>query len=269
MIATKSRPWRKTPACNSSVEKSQMRHDTPDGRFYEITCSDGSVRRMPSVTTILNELNKPWLANWSCKLMAEYVRNNVPLDQPLTEATLDEILTTGKRQHRIVLETAGAYGSGIHDAIQRRLETGKYPTQYRDDPATLPCLRAFEGWWKEQRLTPLLVETVVWSERYGFAGTCDLIARHQDGTLFCGDWKTSNHMQPGYAIQACCYATAHEERTGDRISTIAVVRIEKKTGGIEVLYVEPDEREMLLRTFLAIMDVWRWRTSYKCRTVKP
>ena len=241
------------------------RIDLPNGeRWYEIPLRSG-VLRLPSATTVLDCLPKPWLQQWRERLILDHIRQALASGISNPQEDLETILADAHHAPNQQVEHACQFGTALHNAIQTRLETGKYPREDRDNPRLRPCLQGFEAWWRAQRMQPVQVETIVWSETFGYAGTCDAICRMPDRYLACCDWKSSSRVCVGHAAQACAYAASYEEMTGERIRQVMVVRVDKISSQVEVLRIPHADRVILMRGFLAALDVFNLVHNYKPR----
>jgi hypothetical protein len=247
--------------CNGRTAR---RLDSKSGRFYEIPGLDGQMINVPSVTTVLNEISKPFLREWALKLMAEHLTQALPTDRVITPAELAATVAAGKVRHKEVMEQSGLWGTRVHESIQARLISGRYPKGVKDDPPLLLCLRAFEDWWSSQRLTPVVVEEPIWSLKHEYGGTLDALAKDVEGRLFILDWKSSKSLHESNAVQISTYARAWEEMTGVKVDELRIVRIGRE-GAIEVLTVTPEECELMFQVFLALRAIWDWRRTYKCK----
>lgn len=241
-----------------------MRRQTAAGRYYEIQLVDGSTAVYPSVTTVLNLIAKPALVPWACNLFEGYLRRHLPTGQVLTAEELDWLLEEGKRQHRDALNAAGTFGSQVHAAIEEHLRFGSWLARCDDDPRVGVCVEGWSAWWAQERLKPVEVETVVYSARYAFAGTADLVAVDPDGARILADWKTSNALRAESLVQATSYALAWEEmHPGQRIDRICVLRLEKEQPLFELVEVTREQRQALFEVFLALIKVHEWSTTFK------
>lgn len=156
-----------------------IRHDTPNGRFYEVF--DGEL--FPSVTTVLSatrsEYGKLALERWRQELGPEKA------DQ--------------------VLKDAGIRGTRLHKQAETFLKTGREP----DDP---------DGYWNSlawfvKRVERVeLIEAPIWHPA-GYAGTIDLAGVVRYAGLTYVDWKSALHMKSwlgidDYIQQSAAYVVA-------------------------------------------------------------
>jgi len=174
---------------------------------------------IPSVTTIINVLDKPGLVYW-------YGKN-------------------GTAECNRIKEESATFGTHVHSLIEAWL-TGKpggvvevdtMPTQEE-----MACFSSFQEWYKTSGLTPLCTEPedAVISKEFNYQGTWDFIGRH-DNAVIVADWKTSNALYDTVGLQLAAYAQLYGESqglTGNAIWKLIphgmAVRIDKKTAKVQV-----------------------------------
>jgi len=190
-----------------------------------------------SVTGICGRgLPKPNLINWlvstplseAKKLISYKLDNNEPLDR----AELERIFKTAKEKTNKIKEDAGLVGSVVHGLIEDFLKGKEIPNQ--SDKAVVNCWNIFLGWWNKQEYKPVEIEKKIYSQKYNYAGTLDLVVKDKKGNLVLIDIKTSNHISFDYYLQLNAYRYAYEEETRQKIKSSYVVRLPKKDGSIEI-----------------------------------
>lgn len=86
----------------------------------------------------------------------------------------------------------------------------------------IPWANTFEIFWKESDFIPIidrnchpLSEYPMFSKRFGFAGTPDLICRNKrDNNIYIIDWKTSTSYQDCFSWQTAAYEQLFRELFG-------------------------------------------------------
>lgn len=127
-------------------------------------------------------------------------------------------------------QAAGDKGSAVHLAIEHILngEEFRIDTKVQDknrsteqELATreltyeeLLCVQSFLAWRADlakegKTLEVLATETTIFSEKYSYAGTVDLVARI-DGVPYVIDFKTSKQIWKEYELQVSAYRVALE-----------------------------------------------------------
>lgn len=170
-------------------------------RFYPVTF-EGREFEYESVTTILSIVNKPQLNIWRGKL--------------------------GNEEANAVMEEAADIGTTVHDGI-KAMNIGGLP----DDPLplVLDMLHTYGNWAQANIEEILHVEEPVYSHRYQFAGTPDLICKMRGDERLCLiDFKTSKGIWPEMELQLAGYSIAiceeHTEKYQDMRRLI--VRFDKE-----------------------------------------
>lgn len=251
------------------------------GRLYKLP--DG--RQVPSVTTVLEIINKPALVHWAAsqerKLCLDaavetfaQVENSSFV--PDGEGTLHYELAPKFRDlmaerlgnfkaHQQATRKAADIGTELHAAIERwileRLGRSVGPVPQLSEPALLAFM-GFEDWAKSVSFQPLAAEIMVFDPYQGYAGTLDWIARI-DGTLTVGDWKTGKAVYTEAYLQNAAYVSALRKqcRLGDEPVQGAIVRFPKSLDDVgeqpfEVKIIKPEEQQAHLYAFFKAKDLW-------------
>lgn len=249
-------------------------------RVYELP--DGSV--LPSVTTLLETVPKPQLADWAARLERDLiVEAAADLHEDLPHAThapkLSRLAYTTtlrgrlpkKRAHDAAREAAGDIGQEVHKLIEWNLrrELGQpVGAQPRLRTEAVFAFTQYERWRAEVHLRPLLIEQQVWSKTYGYAGTLDLLVElmlPEHGCIRAVlDWKTGARLYPAYKLQNTAYAHALQEMglaggAGQQLAGV-LVRFPKfpTDAGFETKVLEPEGHASRFAAFLHVLEVWRW-----------
>ena len=212
--------------------------DTEDGgtRLYSVEGYDDDG---PSVTTVLQVLDKPWLAPWKTNLMLDKLRSefngrytrlvglgvspwpsNLGTAGPPALPWFDSMIAKAKARPDEVRDAAAEFGTMAHTAIEL-LSRYNHRT---DSPDMQRVLEAFEDWRDSSGLTIELSEVMVWHPSEYYAGGIDAVARTEDGELVVIDFKTGG-LYDEAAYQLAAYAVALEELTGEPVRQAWVVRI--------------------------------------------
>lgn len=167
--------------------------DTPEGHYYKII-STGVV--VPSVTTILNTtIEKPGLSLWKQRT-------------PNWRQILKEAQDVGKKSHAI-----------IEGYLKNK------PISYLWSKEVEYTFSSFLKWKFKNDFELINSELMTWSEE-GFAGTIDIICK-LDGKLTLCDIKTGTRYYPEQLLQLCGYRYCFEERTGQKIENMGILKLEK------------------------------------------
>lgn len=204
--------------------------DKADRRTYWIRTKERR-HRVPSVTTLLKNLDKPALMRWAFNTgldgVAELVQNDVGI--PSTRDGLLSELTTRDLAYWQVSGKAADRGLRQHDWLEILLRDDILP-----DPAEFHAdergyVAGMAAWWLAERPEVISTETVVGSEAWGFAGRFDYLRRLNDGGIRVGDLKTATLdkngvIRPPYRdhhLQSALYQVAVAETFGFDPETVS------------------------------------------------
>ena len=208
-------------------------------------------QKVESVTGICGRgLPKPNLVNWLVatplnevkRLINEKLDNNEPLDR----AGLERIFKTAKEKTNKIKEDAGLVGTVVHGLIEDFLKGKEIPKQ--SDPAVVNCWNLFLDWWNKQEYKVVELEKKIYSKKYNYAGTLDLVVKDKKGNLVLMDIKTSNFISFDYFLQLNAYKFAYEEETGSKVSKSFIVKLSKKDAEIEIKEIPLNKK--LLNAFI-------------------
>ena len=198
---------------------------TKSGRHYRVP---GFERAFPSVTTVLGVIDKPALVPWSTKVTLQAVEQELlaqPHPSPPPQEWLGGVLERARSRHKDVLHQAGHFGTLAHQAIDDAI--CGVPCSVELDR---PLRNVVEGFaqWRESAGLRLTGDSMVFSERYGYAGAMDALGiGRTDGSIAVVDFKTSNGIYDSHLLQVAAYAKAYEEMHNKRVSHGYVVRFDR------------------------------------------
>lgn len=139
----------------------------------------------------------------------------------------------------------------VHGLIEDFLKGKKIPNQ--SDEKVINCWNLFLDWWNTQEYKVVELEKKIYSKKYNYAGTLDLVLQDKKGNLILADIKTSNHISFDYTLQLNAYKEAYEEETKLKISKGLIIRLPKKDGKIEVK--ELPLNKQMFNAFLGAMHI--------------
>lgn len=212
--------------------------DSKRGGFYWI---EG--KPFVSVTQVLGDvLRKPGLEYW----MKEQIYLAMVADPTLEKA---KALAAPKE----ISEDAKLRGQTVHDIIEAWKQTQTYietiPEKFKG------YAQAFYQFIKDQDIEILEHERTVISEKYGYAGTLDLLMKSKkNGRTFLIDAKTGKGVYPEFFLQLSAYKQALSEG-GTEVDTIGVLLLkEDGTYAFEL-------GGGCLDVFLAVLKIWEWKNK--------
>lgn len=217
-----------------------------------------------SVTGICGRgLPKPNLINWLVSTpMSEakrLINDKLDHNEPLDRAELERIFKVAKEKTNKIKEDAGLVGSVVHGLIEDFLKGKKIPKQ--SDKSVVNCWNIFLDWWNNQEYKPVEIEKKIYSQKYNYAGTLDLVVKDKKKNLVLIDIKTSNHISFDYYLQLNAYRFAYEEETGQKIKSSFVVRLPKKDGNIEIKEIPLNKQ--LFNAFIGAKYIVETMESYE------
>src|SRR6266545_3174436 len=217
-------------------------------------------REYPSVTAIISGgVPKPFLPRWAAKVAAEYAIGNLdhlrllPAGQAIREV---------KQAPFTKRDVAADLGDLIHAAVEAHA-TGRPRPDLPE--AAAGYLAGFDRFVAQRNPGFLLAERTVYSRRYGYAGTFDLLATVPGVGVVLLDVKTGNRVYPEVCLQLAAYAAGDfigdpdgtTERPLPTIHAGAVLHL--RPGGYHLLPI-PISRAVL-EAFLAALAVFRFSTD--------
>jgi hypothetical protein len=225
-------------------------------------------REFPSVTAILSGgVPKPFLPRWAAKAAAEYAISHLdhlrllPAGQAIREV---------KQAPWATRDAAADLGDLIHAAVEAHA-TGRPRPQL--PPHAEPYLSGFDRFLADHSPVFLAAEQTVYSRRYGYAGTFDLLATLPGHGLTLLDVKTGNRIYPEGCLQLAAYAAADfigqpdtiTEQPLPAIAAGAVLHL--RAGGYQLLPVPIGWA--VLEAFLAALAVFRFTTDLAPTLLPP
>jgi len=182
----------------STIEKNNMRfYQTPSGKF------------LPSVTTVVNFGDKPWLEEWKQNLGAEKAEKET--------------------------KRCGDRGTAVHDMCEKYVKNLELSEVTKNHQASdIEMFNQLRMILRNRVNNIKLQETALWSEILGLAGRVDLIAEYQ-GTLSIIDFKTANNYKDhnkiqNYFLQCTAYALmAKEVYNVDIENMVIMIAVERGT----------------------------------------
>lgn len=233
-------------------------------RYYKVEGIE-----VPSVTSVLDYLPKPFLPRWAAKVAAEYAVENADewhhagmANDPDKFFYRDKAIKEIKGAPFAQRDTKAELGSMIHEAMEMLLK-GKHEQLILDGMAENE-----QGWFMGvveflDAVRPEVehIETTVFHRSFGYAGTADIIGK-VDGKRTVIDLKTSKDVYTSHGAQVAAYAVAPEVVENDRLSAWLgaeqgmVVCVDEHGGFKAVLF---EDLEPWWELFVAAYAIWEKR----------
>lgn len=176
-----------------SIERTERRGPEVDGTYYRY-----NGRSFVRATAVLKTLAKPALIGWAAKTAAGLVLAN-PETYDTPEKAASGIYSASSE--------AKLRGSAVHLFAENvskgtPIDLSSLPEEYRGYGA------AFQDFMQMYAPKPIHIEATLFSEKYSYAGTTDLIATLTDGCTYILDFKTAKNVYPENGLQLAAYRHA-------------------------------------------------------------
>ena len=168
-------------------------------------------------------------SGWAAKVIREeLLRSNGPGDDRLAWAK-----DVCKAPYRAT-KSAGHVGTEVHRYVED-LAHGLNP-ELSNDEDIAKCQTGIGEWFASNIAEVIDIERRLYSLRWQVAGTCDMVARLNDGKTYVLDWKgvtdLSASIKAGHIGQLTAYRHMLGE-TGEQIDGCLLVRFSRATGEVE------------------------------------
>ena len=215
------------------------------------------LRLLPSVTTILNVIDKPQLTAWRVRNALRYAYQTPPDAGEGADAYVARVEALATAQ---TTTAAADEGSRIHAAIEASFKGEDYDPQYRPHVEAVYRELALkfpaDDWVAESRVV---------SVTHGYAGTCDLHSRHANVVLDfkCKDFVTlDKRMAFDQHRQLAAYAHALDMHD----ATLVNVFVSRTKAGLVMINEwNTDAFEDGWSVFSAAAALWRTIKRYDPR----
>jgi len=216
---------------------------------------------VPSVTTIIGNMNKPALPNWAAKEVATYAVENMLAWENLPPKDAIDLL---KRAPYRNMTRKGDIGTAVHAAIEATASEHDAPPI---DPDLLPYVAGAVQFLDDLVETVVHLEVTVFNRTWEYAGTTDAILILKDGRTAITDWKTSKNIYPEVALQLQAYASgefiAHADGTQQPLPPIDVGLAVHLPGNTTYAAKEVPLSDRLFKTFAALRTLQAWKDNYE------
>lgn len=213
---------------------------------------------LTGVTTILGVINKPMLIQWSANEAVKYVGEHWCADMGYSLEEIKAVLDEAKVAHRKKKESAGAFGTNVHNAVEQWIKNKIVwvaPTDLEQK-----AFNHFVNWATEKNVKFLESELHLHSRSMWVGGICDIVCEI-DGKRYVGDIKTSSGIYPESFIQCSAYAEMLKEMGKyDKFDGVVILNCNKK-GGFDHKY--NYDLEGNLKCFQAAVTIYRQLNAIK------
>lgn len=186
----------------------------------------GSGDRVPGVSAVLGMMPKPALTRWAARETAAFAVDNLDTLAALARTDRTAAVDLAKGAPWRKSGKAADVGTEVHslcEQLMRDRMLGR-KSDFRVPPGGMDFLRNFARFVAEFHAEPVLVETTIWNDEVGYAGTFDgLYWLLIDGVrqLCIVDTKTGESgVWPEASLQQCAYARSPwylDPATGEKV----------------------------------------------------
>lgn len=219
---------------------------------------DAAGNLYPSVTSIIDMMEKPALIPWAAKMSAEYA---VLHREALASLPAEDAISLIKGNWRKKRNNAADFGTLIHDFLDRGVRPDSLPE--------LGYIRQAEDFIHVAGLEVDETEVSICNPEVGYAGTLDVLATHNGDRIIC-DWKTGSGLYESHAMQlvALGEATFRMDEYGqlepiDLADRGIAVRLAADEYEYRTINRGTDEWVAAWDAFRGLIPVWQWKREIK------
>lgn len=242
-----------------SIEFTEIRHQ------YKV---DGVV--FPSVTTVLDIIEKPALIPWHLRLAKEYLMDrtaalrdiNTPLE--LVVLLIEEAMAAGERARTL----SAANGTKAHTDVEKVLKNMIRPEEAREEVRHV--VDRFMVWCRQVGFKVLESELRVAHAAWMYAGTIDIIGE-VNGKKTIVDLKTGKRLYiDSVGMQLSAYRHAYEYMYPDQppITQMMGLRIGFEDHQLEHADYDEADYPFYREGFKNLLHIYHWQKLAKKREVK-
>jgi hypothetical protein len=240
-----------------------------DEEAHKYTYNGATVVSVTTVTDAVLDKSHA-LIPWALKMGAEFLYNNwpidgiIPRDSPVYISLIEGMKKSHYRKKRAAADVGTIAHKWIEEYIQSIMRFEPSPPKPQDLQA-LHAVNAFLDWESRNHVVYLASELKIYSRKYGYAGTLDILAE-VNGVLTLLDIKTSNTYRKEYALQTAAYTLAYNEESthvGRAEVTHRIILMLPKDGESEIEEVVRSSNVYMIDTtsFVKARELYSWSTD--------
>ena len=212
------------------------------------------------VTGALQTIAKPALLYWAVNMAIQYLEKKWIPGVGYDEIQIQKTLAEAKKAHRVFKKEAGDIGTLIHQWIEKWIKGEEPATPVNE--VMKKATDSFLEWVDEFKIEFLHSERKVYSKKYGYAGTCDFVAKVHNETIV-GDIKTSSGIYPEMHFQTAAYQQALQEEFPDMKFEANVIIRCGKDGTFEIS--ETEDFDKNIKAFLGALAIYNRQQDLKTK----
>lgn len=228
---------------------------------YKISDNGSKPAHCPSVTTILNVLNKPALVEWGVRCACDHIEdglNDIFASDSYAIDDLFKLVYEARQAHNRIKQEAADIGTEAHDWLSQywKAKLDLEPPPNALEPGQVyNCITAVMAWVKLHEVKPLVIERPLYSRKLKITGTADFIG-WVDGEMTVLDYKSTKQIWPEVALQMAPYAGMYTEEFGIPVKTRIAIRMDKYTGVVEDRRYPADTFDIDMETFMCTYKLY-------------
>lgn len=204
-----------------------------------------------TVTTILKVIDKPALMRWASKeTYYAMVKDPTISEQQAVNAPYFKS------------ERSKTRGLEVHDIVESYKVKGEDLSSVTEP--LRPYIKAFYQWLGDHQVKILQNEVSSKSDRYGYKGTCDLLATLGGSEdVYVIDVKTGKYIYDEVELQLSAYKQSLNEQ-GQKADRLAVLLLETGKDDLPTGNYVFATRNYKFKEFLAAKTLWEWQNQETC-----
>lgn len=223
----------------------------------------------PSVSAILQILDKPGLDKWKLEQVAKASLLLKRDKKESEEYYIDRIIVESRRE----VEKAGDHGTGVHGELDRYFAAKLGKTEFAANAVTFAYTKPAIEWIEARGIQPVVSEIVLVNAEEGFGGTSDLPFLWQNGTKpGVLDYKTKKTKPdypitpfPDQAIQIAAYGKTYWKERFAECCGINLYLSSTEIGRTEAAAYSPAQLNAEWLIFREMCVIWRHLNQYDPR----
>ena len=236
-----------------------------------------------SVTSSLNVISKPQLLDWRKNRALDKVQ--LLLRNPQAKANYQKLadekndrarkhknntwtsmmVEDAKKAPAEIMEQTREFGNYAHSLVEHMVlaenndrilnrERDRPPESFIIGPEYAHIAEGFQAWQRDNALTVVATELMVWHSFHEYAGTIDLVVRDHAGDLGIIDLKTGGIYNEA-AMQLAAYAKALAHLTGEKVEQAWALQLPRERS-------DTDTNEEFYQ-FYKLEDLPHWFDGFK------
>jgi hypothetical protein len=204
---------------------------------YWAKLTNGKSLRFKGVTGTLSIIAKPALIRWAAKMAGEYMKEHLPIGEPLDEVRKGLLIENAVKHHDRTKDDAGSFGTIAHGFIERWGAAEDIEVELANaDPKVQNSVQLFFEWFAQNKLKIVARELLVYDASLGLAGQADMICEDEAGGLILVDFKTGSGIYSEAVLQVlayvhCCHVCGYP------VNGAMILRIGKNDAHFEIVNV--------------------------------